>query len=150
MTTYLTEKFEGIDENGNKINVSLDTFKGKKVVLYFYPKDNTSGCTAEACQFRDSYNRLIGKATVIGVSPDTIKSHQKFQKDHNLNFILLSDSNHKLSEAFDVWKEKSMYGRKYMGIERSTFLLDENGDISQSWRNVKIPGHIDTVLKELA
>ena len=150
MATYLTEKFEGIDENGNEINVSLDAFKGKKVVLYFYPKDNTSGCTAEACQFRDSHNRLIGKATVIGVSPDTIKSHQKFQKDHNLNFILLSDSDHKLSEAFDVWKEKSMYGRKYMGIERSTFLLDENGDIAQSWRNIKVPGHVDTVLKELA
>lgn len=143
-------RLQGIDAGGKEISAALSDFKGRKVVLYFYPKDNTSGCTAEACDFRDNYNRLSGKALVIGVSPDSVKKHQSFQQKQNLNFILLADTEHKLAEAFDVWKEKSMYGRKYMGIERSTFVLDENGKILKEWRKVKVAGHVDEVLQFLA
>ena len=128
---------------------SLSDFKGQKVVLYFYPKDNTSGCTQEACDFRDNFNRLTSKAVVIGVSPDSIKSHLKFKENHSLNFMLLSDPEHKLSEAFGAWGEKSMYGRKYFGIIRSTFILDENGEIKKEWRKVKVKGHVDEVLENL-
>lgn len=145
----LNIKLQGIDENGVEKTFSLNDFKGKKTVLYFYPKDNTSGCTQEACDFRDNYNRLCAKANVIGVSPDSINSHIKFKQKQGLNFVLLSDPEHTLSEAFGVWKEKSMYGRKYMGIERSTFILDEHLDIIKEWRKVKVSGHIDEVLKEL-
>ena len=129
--------------------ISLNDFKGQKVVLYFYPKDNTSGCTQEACDFRDNINRLTSFATVIGVSPDSIKSHLKFKEKQNLNFVLLSDPEHKLAEAFNVWVEKSMYGRKYMGIERSTFVLDENLNIIKEWRKVKVKGHVDEVIEYL-
>lgn len=124
-------KLQGIDIDGTEKEYSLNGFKGQKVILYFYPKDNTSGCTQEACDFRDNINRLTSFATVIGVSPDSIKSHLKFKEKQSLNFILLSDPEHKLAEAFNVWVEKSMYGRKYMGIERSTFVLDENLNISK-------------------
>ena len=127
----------------------MNNFKGQKVVLYFYPKDNTSGCTQEACDFRDNINRLTNFATVIGVSPDSIKSHLKFKEKQSLNFILLSDPEHKLAEAFNVWVEKSMYGRKYMGIERSTFVLDENLNIIKEWRKVKVKGHVDEVIDYL-
>ena len=127
----------------------MDDFKGQKVILFFYPKDNTSGCTQEACDFRDNINRLTSFATVIGVSPDSIKSHLKFKEKQGLNFILLSDPEHKLAEAFNVWVEKSMYGRKYMGIERSTFVLDENLNIIKEWRKVKVKGHIDEVINYL-
>lgn len=144
---YLNIDLQGIDAEGQEKTFTLADFAGKKVVLYFYPKDNTSGCTQEACAFRDNYNRLLSKAVVIGVSPDSIKSHIGFQQKQNLNFILLSDPEHKLSEAFGVWKEKSMYGRKYMGIERSTFILDEQGKIIREWRKVKVSGHVDDVLK---
>ncbi len=142
-------KLQGIDENGVEKTFSLSDFKGKKTVLYFYPKDNTSGCTQEACDFRNNYNRLCSKATVIGVSPDSINSHIKFKQKQGLNFVLLSDPEHTLSEAFGVWKEKSMYGRKYMGIERSTFILDEQLKVIKEWRKVKVSGHVDEVLKEL-
>ena len=118
-------KLQGIDIDGIEKEYSLNDFKGQKVILYFYPKDNTSGCTQEACDFRDNINRLTSFATVIGVSPDSIKSHLKFKEKQSINFILLSDPEHKLAETFNVWVEKSMYGRKYMGIERSTFVLDE-------------------------
>lgn len=138
-------KLQGIDIDGIEKEYSLNDFKGQKVILYFYPKDNTSGCTQEACDFRDNINRLTSFATVIGVSPDSIKSHLKFKEKQGLNFILLSDSEHKLAEAFNVWVEKSMYGRKYMGIERSTFVLDENLNIIKEWRKVKVKGHIDEV-----
>lgn len=146
---YLNIDLQGIDAEGQEKTFKLADFSGQQVVLYFYPKDNTSGCTQEACAFRDNYNRLLSKAVVIGVSPDSIKSHIGFQQKQNLNFILLSDPEHKLSEAFGVWKEKSMYGRKYMGIERSTFILDEQGKIIREWRKVKVPGHVDEVLKSL-
>ena len=142
-------KLQGIDINGIEKEYSLNDFKGQKVVLYFYPKDNTSGCTQEACDFRDNINRLTSFATVIGVSPDSIKSHLKFKEKQGLNFILLSDTEHKLAEAFNVWVEKSMYGRKYMGIECSTFVLDENLNIIKEWRKVKVKGHADEVINYL-
>ncbi len=124
----------------------MNDFRGQKVILYFYPKDNTSGCTQEACDFRDNLNRLTQYATVIGVSPDSVKSHLKFQEKQNLNFILLSDVEHNLADAFGVWVEKSLYGRKYMGIERSTFVLDEHLNIVKEWRKVKVKGHVDEVI----
>ena len=142
-------KLQGIDIDGTEKEYSLNDFKGQKVILYFYPKDNTSGCTQEACDFRDNINRLTSFATVIGVSPDSIKSHLKFKEKQSLNFILLSDPEHKLAEAFNVWVEKSMYGRKYMGIERSTFVLDENLNIIKEWRKVKVKGHVDEVIEYL-
>ena len=142
-------KLQGLDAEGNEKEFSLNDFKGQKVILYFYPKDNTSGCTQEACDFRDNINRLTSYATVIGVSPDSIKSHKSFKEKQSLNFILLSDSEHKLAEEFEVWKEKSMYGRKYMGIERSTFVLDENLNIIKEWRKVKVKGHIAEVIDYL-
>lgn len=142
-------KLNGIDAEGIEKEYSLADFKGKKFVLYFYPKDNTSGCTQEACDFRDNMNRITLKADLIGVSPDSIKSHKKFQENHGLNFILLSDSEHKLAEFFGAWGEKSMYGKKYMGIIRSTFIIDETGEVVKSWSKVKVKGHVDEVLKEL-
>ena len=142
-------KLQGIDIDGIEKEYSLNDFKGQKVILYFYPKDNTSGCTQEACDFRDNINRLTSFATVIGVSPDSIKSHLKFKEKQSLNFILLSDPEHKLAEVFNVWVEKSMYGRKYMGIERSTFVLDENLNIIKEWRKVKVKGHVDEVIEYL-
>ena len=142
-------KLLGLDADGVEKEYSLADFQGKKVVLYFYPKDNTSGCTQEACDFRDNINRLTSYAVVIGVGPDSIKSHKSFKEKQSLNFILLSDSEHKLAESFAVWKEKSMYGRKYMGIERSTFILDENGNIEKEWRKVKVKGHVDEVISYL-
>ena len=142
-------KLQGINIDGIEKEYSLNDFKGQKVILYFYPKDNTSGCTQEACDFRDNINRLISFATVIGVSPDSIKSHLKFKEKQSLNFILLSDPEHKLAEAFNVWVEKSMYGRKYMGIERSTFVLDENLNVVKEWRKVKVKGHVDEVIDYL-
>ena len=143
-------KLQGLDVRGNEKGFSLNDFKGQRVILYFYPKDNTSGCTQEACDFRDNINRLTSYATVIGVSPDSIKSHKSFKEKQSLNFILLSDPEHKLAEEFEVWKEKSMYGRKYMGIERSTFILDKNGKIEKEWRKVKVKGHVDEVIEYLS
>lgn len=143
---YLEIKLQGLDKDGNENEYTLADFKGQKVVLYFYPKDNTSGCTQEACDFRDNISRITSSAAVIGVSPNDIKSHKKFKEKQDLNFLLLADTEHVLSEAFGVWKEKSMYGKKYMGIERSTFILDEKGSIVHEWRKVKVNGHVDEVL----
>jgi len=142
-------QLHGLDADGNEKEFSLADFKGQTVILYFYPKDNTSGCTQEACDFKDNMNRLIKYATVIGVSPDSLKSHKSFREKQGLNFILLSDEEHTLSSAFGVWKEKSMYGRKYMGIERSTFILNADGNITKEWRKVKVKGHVDEVLNFL-
>ena len=142
-------KLQGIDAQGNEKEFSLADFKGEKFVLYFYPKDNTSGCTQEACDFRDNINRWTSKAQVIGVSPDSIKSHHKFQENHGLNFTLLSDSEHKLAEFFGAWGEKSMYGKKYMGIIRSTFIINPDGEIEKSWTKVKVKGHVDEVIESL-
>jgi thioredoxin-dependent peroxiredoxin len=128
--------------------VTLSALRGKPVVLYFYPKDDTSGCTAEACGFRDAFPDY-GKtgAVVIGVSRDSVASHDRFKKKHGLPFILASDSDGKITERYGVWVEKSMYGRKYMGIERSTFLIDKGGVVRGVWHKVKIGGHVGEVLK---
>ena len=133
------------DGNGS---VSLAKLHGKPVVLYFYPKDDTTGCTAEACGFRDSFPDY-GKtgAVVIGVSRDSVASHDKFKKKHGLPFILASDQDGKVCESYGVWVEKSMYGRKYMGIDRSTFLIDRDGVVRGAWHKVKVPGHVGEVLK---
>jgi len=128
--------------------VSLKDLKGKAVVLYFYPKDDTSGCTAEACAFRDALPDFSkAGAEVIGISRDPVKSHDKFKAKYDLPFPLASDEDGKVCEAYGTWVEKSMYGRKYMGIERSTFLIDGKGVIRNVWRKVKVPGHADEVLK---
>jgi len=133
------------DGNGS---VSLSKLRGKPVVLYFYPKDDTTGCTAEACGFRDTFPDY-GKtgAVVIGVSRDSVASHDKFKKKHQLPFILASDADGKVTERYGVWVEKSMYGRKYMGIDRSTFLIDKDGVVRGAWHKVKVPGHVAEVLK---
>jgi peroxiredoxin Q/BCP len=131
--------------------VSLKDFKGKTVVLYFYPKDDTSGCTAEACAFRDAlpdFSKV--DAEIVGISRDPVKKHDKFKDKYELNFPLASDEDGEVCEAYGTWVEKSMYGRKYMGIERSTFLIDGKGVIRHVWRKVKVPGHADEVLKAAA
>jgi peroxiredoxin Q/BCP len=132
------------DGNGK---VTLSKLRGQKVVLYFYPKDDTSGCTAEACGFRDSLPKF-GKveAAIIGISKDSVASHDKFKKKYELPFMLASDSEGKVCEAYGTWVEKSMYGRKYMGIERATFLIDEKGVVRGVWHKVKVPGHVEAVL----
>jgi len=127
--------------------VRLSDLKGQHVVLYFYPKDDTSGCTAEACQFRDLFPKFSrGDAVVIGISRDTVVSHDKFKKKYKLPFTLAADEQGKVTERYGVWVQKSMYGRKYMGIERSTFLIDGKGVIRGIWRKVKVPGHAEEVL----
>ena len=127
--------------------VSLDGLRGKKVVLYFYPKDDTPGCTKEACGFRDSIADFDAANTVlIGVSPDGVASHDKFKAKYQLPFTLGSDAEHAVAEAYGSWVENSMYGRKYMGVDRSTFLIDETGQLKAVWRKVKVPGHVEEVL----
>ena len=145
----MTIRLQGLSAEGSEKEYTLDEFKGQRVLLYFYPKDNTSGCTQEACDFRDNMNRLTKYTVVIGVSPDSIKSHKSFKEKQGLNFILLSDPEHILAEKYGVWKEKSMYGRKYMGIERSTFVLNPEGEIEKEWRKVKVKGHVDEVIEYL-
>ena len=129
--------------------VSLSALRGKKVVLYFYPKDDTSGCTKQACGFRDNLPDFSGSdAVIIGVSKDSVASHDKFKKKkYELPFTLASDQTAGVAEKYEVWKEKSMYGKKYMGIERSTFLIDGEGVIRGVWRKVKVDGHTEEVLK---
>ncbi|MEB3702917.1 Putative peroxiredoxin bcp [Candidatus Bealeia paramacronuclearis] len=130
--------------------ITLSNLKGKRVVVYFYPKDMTPGCTQEACDFRDHYSQLEDNHTVIiGISKDSLKSHSKFREKENLNFILASDPEGATCEAYGVWVEKSMYGKKYFGIERATFLIDENGFLQKIWRSVKVKGHVDEVLKSI-
>jgi peroxiredoxin Q/BCP len=127
--------------------VSLKDFKGKTLILYFYPKDNTPGCTTEACGFSDATPDFSkAKAAIVGVSKDSVKSHDGFKKKHKLKFALGADVDGKVCEAYGTWVEKSLYGRKYMGIERATFLIDGKGVIRGMWRKVKVPGHVDEVL----
>jgi peroxiredoxin Q/BCP len=131
--------------------VTLKSFKGKWVVLYFYPKDDTSGCTVEACEFRDAFPKFKkGDAVILGVAPDSVKSHVKFKTKFDLNFPLLADEDHAVAEAYGVWKEKSMYGRKYMGVERTTFLIDPKGKLVRIFEKVKPQGHADEVRAALA
>jgi len=140
--------FELMSDEGKK--VSLKDFAGKKVVLYFYPKDDTPGCTKEACSFSENDKRLQkAGAIVIGISADSVASHQKFKGKYKLGFPLLSDPDKEVIQKYGVWKEKSMYGKKYMGIERTTFIIDEQGKIAHIFPKVKVEGHTEEVLKNL-
>ncbi len=129
-------------------SISLKNLKGRKVVLYFYPKDDTPGCTKEACGFRDAlpdFSKL--DAVIIGVSKDPVARHDRFKAKYDLPFTLASDEDGKVCEAYDTWVEKSMYGRKYMGIDRATFLIDEQGVVRGAWRKVRVKGHVEEVLE---
>jgi peroxiredoxin Q/BCP len=140
--------FSAHDQSGQKI--SLDDFKGKTVVLYFYPKDDTPGCTTEACGFRDAmpdFKKL--KAQVIGVSKDSVARHDKFKAKYTLPFPLVSDEDGKICEKYGTWIEKSLYGRKYMGIDRATFLIDKAGTVRKVWHKVKVKGHVEEVREAL-
>lgn len=130
--------------------ISLDDFKGKKIVLYFYPKDDTPGCTKEACSFRDNLVRVKKKgAVVFGISADAVRAHQKFTEKYDLNFPLLSAETKEVINAYGVWKKKSFMGKSYMGIERTTFIIDEQGKIIHIFPKVKVDGHVDEILKVL-
>ena len=140
--------FTVLNDKGEK--VTLSDLKGKKVVLYFYPKDDTPGCTTEACAFRDGIDAIKKRgAIVIGVSTDSVESHKKFKNKFDLNFPLLADTDKKMVDAYGTWKEKSMYGKKYMGIERTTFIIDESGKIAHIFPKVKVAEHYDEVLSAL-
>jgi len=139
-------EFEAIDQDGNSIKLS--DFKGKKVVLYFYPKDNTPGCTAQACNLRDNYEALQSKGyVVLGVSQDSEKSHKKFIEKQSLPFPLIADTDHKVHNLYGTWGEKSMYGRTYMGTFRTTFIIDEEGKIEEVIEKVKTKEHTAQILK---
>jgi len=131
----------------NGKQVSLSQFRGKKVVIYFYPQDMTPTCTEQACMFRDYNNKFKrSKTVVLGISPDELKSHDKFIEKYELPFLLLSDVDRKVCELFDVWRMKKLYGREYMGVVRSTFLIDQEGRLVREWRNVRLKGHVEQVL----
>jgi thioredoxin-dependent peroxiredoxin len=131
-------------------HVSLSSLKGKRVVLYFYPKDDTPGCTQEALNFTEKAKAFAkAKTVVVGVSRDSVVKHDKFAAKHGLEITLASDEDGKVCERYGVWTEKTLYGRKFMGVERSTFLIDEKGRISRVWRKVRVPGHVEDVLKEV-
>ncbi len=143
----LAPDFTSTDQDGNAIRLS--DFKGKKVVLYFYPKDNTPGCTAESCNLRDNYKELQKQGyIVLGVSTDSEKSHKKFVEKYDLPFPLLADTDKSVHEAYGTWGEKSMYGRKYMGTFRTTFVIDENGKIAEVIEKVKTNDHTAQILGE--
>ncbi len=143
-------KLAGIDDKGKEKTFSLKDFKGKKLILYFYPRDNTPGCTQQACDFRDNMKRLSKDGIVVaGVSPDKESSHLKFVEKQGLNFTLLSDPDKKVAEQFGAYGEKKMYGKVSKGIIRSTFLIDEKGKVEKAWRNVKAKGHVEKILKEI-
>lgn len=138
--------FSALDETGREHR--LRDYKGKTIVLYFYPKDNTPGCTTEACDFRDNYKAFQKKgAVVLGVSPDSARSHQGFKTRQSLPFPLLADEDKSLCKAYGVWKEKSMYGRKFMGVERSTFLIGPDGRLKDVMRKVSVSGHVGALLE---
>jgi peroxiredoxin Q/BCP len=136
-------------DNGSKVRLS--DFKGRPVVLYFYPKDDTPGCTREACAFRDQHSSLkkLG-AVVLGVNADDIESHQQFRDKFNLNFPLLADPAHAVAEKYGAWREKNMYGKKFMGIQRCTYLVDPDGKVAKVWKAVKVDRHDEQVLQALA
>lgn len=145
----LAPDFTAMTDNGSSI--SLNSLKGKKVILYFYPKDNTSGCTQEACDFRDNLLDFTEiNCEVIGISPDSVKSHTNFKSKHELNFTLISDENKEICQAYGVWVEKSMYGRKYMGVERTTFIINEDGKIIKIFNKVKVKNHINEIKEFLS
>tara|TARA_Y100000385_G_scaffold285240_1_gene344821 strand:- start:272 stop:727 length:456 start_codon:yes stop_codon:yes gene_type:complete len=139
-------EFKGVNQNGD--TVSLSSYAGKKLVLYFYPKDDTPGCTAEACNLRDNYNQLLSEGyAILGVSPDNEKKHQKFIDKYDLPFDLLADTEKETCEMFGVWVQKSMYGREYMGVARTTFIIDENGIVEEVISKVKTKEHTAQILK---
>jgi len=141
-------EFHGL--NQNNVNVSLDTFKGKKLILYFYPKDNTPGCTAESCNLNDNYQAWLAKGyEVVGVSPDSVASHKKFADKFKFGFNLIADTEKEMLQAYGVWGEKSMYGKKYMGVLRTTFVIDENGIIAEIFEKVDTTNHTDQITKAL-
>jgi thioredoxin-dependent peroxiredoxin len=130
--------------------LTLSSLRGQWVVLYAYPKDDTSGCTTEACEFRDLFPKFKkGKAVILGISPDSVKSHQKFKTKYELPFTLVADEEKVALQAYDIWKEKSMYGRKYMGVERTTFVIDPNGQIVKVFEKVKPAGHAEEVMASI-
>jgi len=140
--------FAGVNQNGKKI--ALNDFIGKKLILYFYPKDNTPGCTAEACDLNDNYEMWISKGYhVVGVSPDNEKSHLKFIEKFNLKFDLIADTDTKILETYGVWGEKSMYGKKYMGVLRTTFVIDGNGIIEAIFDKVETKNHSSQIITSL-
>ncbi|MFW6289781.1 MAG: thioredoxin-dependent thiol peroxidase [Mariniphaga sp.] len=140
--------FRGVNQDGKEIK--LEDFTGKKLILYFYPKDNTSGCTAEACNLNDNYNSWLEKGfEVVGVSPDSMESHRKFKEKYDLQFDLIADTEKEILKAYDVWGEKSMYGKKYMGVLRTTFIIDENGIIERVFEKVETKDHTNQIIKNL-
>jgi peroxiredoxin Q/BCP len=143
----LAPDFELYASNGEK--VKLSDYRGKKhVVLYFYPKDMTPGCTTEACDFRDQHERFFElDAVILGVSPDPLDSHEKFIEKHGLPFLLLADEEHKIAEKYGVWTLKKNFGKEYMGIERSTFIINRDGELVKEWRKVKVDGHVEDALE---
>lgn len=144
----LAPDFKGVDQDENSI--SLKDFKGKKVIIYFYPKDDTPGCTAEACNLRDNYNDWINKGfIVIGISPDSIASHKKFAEKYNLPFSLISDPDKEILQAYNAWGEKKMYGKVYQGVLRKTFILDKNHKIEKIIEKVDTKDHTNQIFKEL-
>jgi peroxiredoxin Q/BCP len=140
--------FSGINQDGERIGLS--DFAGKKLILYFYPKDNTPGCTAQSCNLNDNYNTWIDRGfEVVGVSPDSVESHRKFREKYNLQFNLIADTEKEILKTYGVWGEKSMYGRKYMGVLRTTFVIDENGIICEIFEKVKTKDHTNQIIKSL-
>ncbi|MBY6052095.1 thioredoxin-dependent thiol peroxidase [Cytobacillus firmus] len=135
-------------EASNGERVKLSDYRGKNVVLYFYPKDMTPGCTTQACDFRDQHQNFADvNAVVLGVSPDPLSRHEKFIEKHALPFLLLADEDHKVAEAYGVWKLKKNFGKEYMGIERSTFIIDQEGKLVKEWRKVKVKDHVEEALE---
>lgn len=143
---HMAPDFELPASNGK--SVKLSNYIGKNIVLYFYPKDMTPGCTTEACDFRDQYKSFEEvDAVILGVSPDPIKRHEKFIQKHGLPFLLLADEDHKVAESYEVWKLKKNFGKEYMGIERTTFVINKEGVIAKEWRKVKVQGHVEEALQ---
>lgn len=140
---------QGLDKDGSEATFCLSELlrQGKDIILYFYPRDNTPGCTLEACDFRDNYNRLTARALVVGVSPDSLASHQKFRSKHDLNYILLSDPDKKVMADYGAFGEKKMYGKLIKGVIRSTFIISPDGKIKKAWHKVRAKGHVDQVLQ---
>ncbi len=134
-------------EASNGETIKLSDYRGKNIVLYFYPKDMTPGCTTQACDFRDHHESFSDlNAIILGVSTDPLSRHEKFIEKHGLPFILLADEEHKAAEAFDVWKPKKMFGKEFLGDERSTFIIDKDGKLVKEWRKVKVKGHVEEAL----